>query len=88
MAAFTRIRELTDQGLTVILITHRLAATADADLIYVLHHGRLIEQGTHEELMAQQTQYREAHVLQASQYETRTLPHQRSRRVDHDGASR
>ncbi|MFI9273912.1 ABC transporter ATP-binding protein [Kitasatospora sp. NPDC052896] len=70
--AFERIRALTELGVTVVLITHRLAATARADRIYVLEHGRLIEQGSHTELMAQQppTQYREMYLLQAQQYKT------------------
>ncbi|MFG2846337.1 ABC transporter ATP-binding protein [Kitasatospora sp. NPDC048296] len=77
VAAFARIRELADQGLTVILITHRLAATADADLIYVLHQGRLAEQGIHEELMANPaSRYRASYLLQAAQYAS-TIPHQR-----------
>ncbi|MEV7600952.1 ABC transporter ATP-binding protein [Kitasatospora sp. NPDC089797] len=77
VAAFARIRELADQGLTVILITHRLAATADADLIYVLHQGRLAEQGSHEELMANPAgRYRASYLLQAAQYAT-AIPHQR-----------
>ncbi|WP_329486687.1 ABC transporter ATP-binding protein/permease [Kitasatospora sp. NBC_01246] len=77
VAAFARIRELADQGLTVILITHRLAATADADLIYVLHQGRLAEQGSHAELMADPDgRYRASYLLQAAQYAT-TVPQQR-----------
>ncbi|MFB6894416.1 ABC transporter ATP-binding protein [Kitasatospora sp. NPDC056327] len=78
VAAFARIRELADQGLTVILITHRLAATADADLIYVLHQGRLAEHGTHEQLMADPDgKYRASYLLQAAQYST-AVPHQRA----------
>ncbi|GAA1165341.1 ATP-binding cassette subfamily B protein [Kitasatospora gansuensis] len=69
IAAFARIRELADQGLTVILITHRLGATADADLIHVLHEGRLSESGTHSELMADPDGgYRAAYLLQAGQF--------------------
>ncbi|MFJ9696354.1 ABC transporter ATP-binding protein [Kitasatospora sp. NPDC101183] len=66
--AFEKIRRMTEEGLSVLLITHRLAATARADHIYVLDHGRLIEQGTHQDLMARPTVYREAYRLQAAQY--------------------
>ncbi|MFD4535833.1 ATP-binding cassette domain-containing protein [Kitasatospora sp. NPDC058397] len=79
IAAFTRIRELADQGLTVILITHRLAATAGADLLYVLREGRLTEQGTHAQLMADPNSgYRSSYLLQARQYATE-IPDQRNR---------
>ena len=42
---------------TVILISHRLANTVDADNIYVLDHGRVAERGKHEELLEKQGQY-------------------------------
>ncbi|MFO1340525.1 MAG: ABC transporter transmembrane domain-containing protein [Burkholderiaceae bacterium] len=40
------------RGRTVILVSHRLSAVADADLIAVLRHGHLAERGTHEQLLA------------------------------------
>ncbi len=54
---------------SVLLITHRLASVRQADRIYVLAHGKLAEQGTHEELMALGGQYAELFTLQASQFE-------------------
>lgn len=55
-------------GRTVLLITHRLASVRHADRIYVLRDGRLAEQGTHAELLAQGGLYAELYQLQASQY--------------------
>ena len=40
------------QGRTVIIVSHRLSAVADADLVAVLRHGHLAERGTHEQLLA------------------------------------
>ncbi|MFC5720762.1 ABC transporter ATP-binding protein [Streptomyces gamaensis] len=68
---FESLRSLTADGVTtVLLITHRLAATASADVIYVLDRGRVVEQGAHHELMAvADGHYRELYELQASQYD-------------------
>jgi len=39
-------------GRTTIMVAHRLVTVRDCDIIYVLHRGRLQEQGTHDELLA------------------------------------
>lgn len=53
---------------TTILITHRLANVRHADRIFVLHHGRLLEAGTHDELVAAGGHYADLFALQASGY--------------------
>ena len=54
------------RGKTSFVIAHRLSTVQNADKILVIDHGNLVEQGSHEELMAQRGFY---YKLYASQYE-------------------
>lgn len=51
-------------GRTTIAIAHRLSTIQDADLILVLHHGQIVERGTHQELLAVQGLYYKMYLLQ------------------------
>ncbi|GLZ06805.1 HlyB/MsbA family ABC transporter [Actinomadura sp. NBRC 104412] len=53
---------------TVLLISHRFSTVRGADRIYVLDEGRVIEQGTHDELMARRQKYAALFLTQAAGY--------------------
>jgi len=52
------------KGRTTLVIAHRLATVKKADVIWVMDHGRLVEQGTHQDLMARQGLYASLAELQ------------------------
>jgi len=58
------------RGRTTIAIAHRLSTIQDADCIYVLDKGRIIESGSHEELLAQDGTYKKMYQLQAGMMES------------------
>src|SRR3989440_10775340 len=64
---FERLRTLT-RGKTAVYISHRFSTVRRADRILFLEHGRLVEQGTHEQLMRLSGRYARLFRLQASAY--------------------
>ena len=56
------------KGKTVFYISHRLSTTRDADRIIMLERGRIIEEGTHTELLARKGKYAEMWNAQAGKY--------------------
>jgi ATP-binding cassette subfamily B protein len=68
-AAINRTLKKVSQGRTVISVTHRLTSVTDSDMIYVLNHGCLVEQGTHHTLLQSHGLYNK---LWRSQEDTKT----------------
>ncbi|MGW7433523.1 ATP-binding cassette domain-containing protein [Streptomyces sp. NPDC054861] len=66
-----RLRE--DQ--ITVLISHRLASVVDCDRIHVFDSGRIVESGTHAELMALGGDYADMFTLQAAAYQPRNAAH-------------
>jgi ATP-binding cassette subfamily B protein len=64
---FEYVRRLA-QGRSLLLISHRFSTVMSADRIYVLHHGEVVEAGSHEQLMARGGRYAELFELQARSY--------------------
>jgi ATP-binding cassette subfamily B protein len=64
---FTTLERLRE-GRTFIVISHRFSTVSTADRILVLDNGRVIEQGTHAELMALNGHYADMYTTQASSY--------------------
>ena len=59
------------RGRTVFIIAHRLSAVRNADRIITIERGRLVEDGTHDELIKTEGRYASLHRLQAGLHEVR-----------------
>jgi ATP-binding cassette subfamily B protein len=71
------LRELRQfmRGRTTLLISHRISTVRDADMIVYLHAGEIVEQGTHDELLAKRGAYYELYRRQSLAREVETLAH-------------
>ena len=56
--------EILSKNMTVIIIAHRLSTVQNADMIYVLKEGKLVENGTYDELMKSKGEYRDLYMGQ------------------------
>ncbi len=81
---FERLRQLS-AGRTAVYISHRFSTVRQADRILFLERGRLVEEGTHEELMALGGRYARLFTMQASAY---TGEHVDVAELDPDGEER
>ena len=61
-------------GRTTLMIAHRLSTVRDAGLILVMHHGEIVQRGTHEELLEMDGLYRQLYEMQSGIRELRSQP--------------
>lgn len=67
-AMYENLRQLRSANTTIIMISHRLSTTREADQILLLDDGYLAEKGTHLELLARNGKYARLFALQAEKY--------------------
>ncbi|WP_350313408.1 SmdB family multidrug efflux ABC transporter permease/ATP-binding protein [Dickeya fangzhongdai] len=67
--AIQRALRLVRSHTTLVVIAHRLSTIVEADNILVLHHGKTVEQGTHEQLLTKEGRYYQMYQLQQASRE-------------------
>ena len=61
------------QGRTTILISHRVSTVRDAERIFVIEHGEIVEQGSHAELVSNGGYYADLYQKQLLEEELETI---------------
>lgn len=82
------VQQLRNRGTTVVVIAHRLATIRQADRIIVMQAGRVLEQGTHEELVStEQGLYREMVLTQSGLFSKPEQLDEKEEKIDTDSRS-
>ncbi len=82
---YDRFLELTE-GITTVVISHRFSTVRRADRIVVIEHGRVIEEGDHESLLAAGNRYAHMFNLQAARFSNRSEVAGRENAVEHEAS--
>ncbi|HEY2951075.1 MAG TPA: ABC transporter ATP-binding protein [Verrucomicrobiae bacterium] len=86
----SKVREALNRlmaGRTCLMITHDLPAIADADLVLVFEAGQIVERGTHDELVATSSRYRQLYEMGTMQTETTKTSANNKGVVTHEDAN-
>lgn len=76
--AIQRALNVVRKTTTLIVIAHRLSTIVEADTIFVLHRGQVVERGTHTQLLASQGRYWQMYQLQLAGEELEAATHEES----------
>ncbi len=68
--------------MTLVVIAHRLSTIMEADKIVVLHHGDLVEMGSHKQLLAQQGRYAQMYQLQQAGQHIKEIEQQEEQELE------
>lgn len=68
--------------MTLVVIAHRLSTILDADQIVVLHHGDLVESGSHKQLLAMKGRYAQMYQLQQANQHIKEIEKQEEEQLE------
>ncbi len=62
------------EGRTTVVIAHRLSTIVDADVLFIIENGQIVETGTHKELLSKNHIYARLYALQFSEEDSKETP--------------